>query len=94
MRPIRRSSPSPTLKWSATRPMETTERSARQQINYILGDNPRNSSYVCGFGENPPVKPHHRGAHGSWNDQIQDPGPNRHVLWGALVGGPASADDL
>lgn len=64
-----------------------------QQINYILGDNPRNSSYVCGFGENPPVKPHHRGAHGSWNDQIQDPGPNRHVLWGALVGGPASADD-
>ena len=65
-----------------------------RQIDYILGDNPRNSSYMCGFGENPPLNPHHRGAHGSWNDQIQDPGPNRHVLWGALVGGPASPDDF
>ena len=64
------------------------------QINYILGDNPRNSSYVCGFGENPPLNPHHRGAHGSWRDWIGDPEPNRHVLWGALVGGPASADDF
>lgn len=65
-----------------------------QQINYILGDNPRASSYVCGFGENYPLQPHHRGAHGSWNNQIDDPAPNRHVLWGALVGGPASADDF
>ncbi|MCH2132480.1 MAG: glycoside hydrolase family 9 protein [Phycisphaerales bacterium] len=65
-----------------------------QQINYILGSNPRNSSYVCGFGQNPPTRPHHRGAHGSWDNQINDPGPNRHVLWGALVGGPASADDF
>ena len=64
------------------------------QINYILGDNPRNSSYVCGFGENAPTQPHHRSAHGSWNNQITDPGPNRHTLWGALVGGPASADDF
>ena len=64
------------------------------QINYILGDNPRESSYVCGFGENPPVRPHHVHAHGSWNDQITDPGPNRHTLWGALVGGPASANDF
>ncbi len=64
-----------------------------RQINYILGDNPRNSSYVCGFGENSPTQPHHRGAHGSWNNQITDPEPNRHVLWGALVGGPASPDD-
>ena len=62
-----------------------------QQINYILGNNPRNSSYVCGFGTNPPTRPHHRSAHGSWNNQIDDPGPNRHTLWGALVGGPASA---
>ncbi|MEE2681177.1 MAG: glycoside hydrolase family 9 protein [Planctomycetota bacterium] len=64
------------------------------QMNYILGDNPRNSSYVCGFGENFPKEPHHRGAHGSWNNQINDPNPNRHTLWGALVGGPASADDF
>ena len=65
-----------------------------QQINYILGDNPRGSSYVCGFGVNPPLAPHHRGAHGSWNNNIGDSGPNRHTLWGALVGGPASADDF
>ncbi|MDG2055586.1 MAG: glycoside hydrolase family 9 protein [Phycisphaerales bacterium] len=64
-----------------------------QQINYMLGDNPRNSSYVCGFGNNPPLKPHHRSAHGSWNNWIEDPDPNRNELWGALVGGPASADD-
>jgi hypothetical protein len=67
---------------------------AEQQINYILGDNPRNASYMCGFGENPPVRPHHRTAHGSWNDQLTDPAPNRHVLYGALVGGPASPDDF
>ncbi len=62
------------------------------QIDYMLGDNPRSSSYVCGFGENPPVNPHHRGAHGSWNNDIEDPAPNRHVLWGALVGGPDLSD--
>jgi hypothetical protein len=64
------------------------------QINYILGDNPRNSSYVCGFGKNSPRSPHHRGGHGSWNNQITDPEPNRHILWGALVGGPGSPDDF
>jgi len=65
-----------------------------RQIDYMLGDNPRNSSYVCGFGENAPRFPHHRGAHGSWNNDITDPAPNRHELWGALVGGPASDDDF
>ena len=63
------------------------------QLNYMLGDNPRNSSYVCGFGNNPPQAPHHRGAHGSWNNNIEDAGPNRHVLWGALVGGPNLSDE-
>ena len=31
---------------------------AENQINYILGDGGR--SYVCGFGNNPPERPHHR----------------------------------
>ena len=35
------------------------------QINYVLGDNPRNGSYIVGFGENSPQAPHHRTAHGS-----------------------------
>lgn len=64
-----------------------------RQINYALGDNPRKSSYVVGFGANPPTKPHHRTAHGSWLDSIADPVESRHVLYGALVGGPSSAND-
>ncbi|TQL02192.1 glycoside hydrolase family 9 protein [Cellulomonas sp. SLBN-39] len=63
------------------------------QIDYALGDNPRNSSYVVGFGTNPPKNPHHRTAHGSWSDAISTPTDNRHVLYGALVGGPGSAND-
>lgn len=63
------------------------------QIDYILGDNPRSSSYLIGFGDTPPRNPHHRTAHGSWLDNINDPVISRHVLYGALVGGPSSAND-
>jgi endoglucanase len=66
---------------------------AEDQIDYILGENPNNRSYVVGFGENSPENPHHRGAHGSLTNNINDPVTNRHVLYGALVGGPASPDD-
>jgi endoglucanase len=66
---------------------------AKRQIDYALGQNPRNSSYVVGFGTNPPRNPHHRTAHGSWTDQITFPVVSRHILYGALVGGPKSADD-
>jgi len=64
-----------------------------RQINYALGDNPRNSSYLIGFGANPPRNPHHRTAHGSWSDSLQEPAISRHTLYGALVGGPKSNDD-
>ncbi|GAA3661932.1 glycoside hydrolase family 9 protein [Lentzea roselyniae] len=64
-----------------------------RQVNYALGDNPRSSSYVVGFGANPPRNPHHRGAHGSWADSIQEPVISRHVLYGALVGGPSTNND-
>ena len=63
------------------------------QINYMLGDNPNARSYVVGFGNNPPINPHHRTAHGSWANSIQIPADNRHILYGALVGGPSSAND-
>ncbi len=66
---------------------------AKRQIDYILGQNPNSRSYVVGFGNNPPVNPHHRGAHGSWNGNITTPANNRHILFGALVGGPSSASD-
>ncbi|MFD4669140.1 glycoside hydrolase family 9 protein [Lentzea sp. NPDC058450] len=64
-----------------------------RQINYALGDNPRGASYVVGFGTNPPRNPHHRGAHGSWADSIQEPTVSRHALYGALVGGPSTNND-
>jgi endoglucanase len=67
---------------------------ALRQINYILGDNPRASSYVVGFGSNPPRNPHHRAAHDSPTFNIDDPVDNRHELTGALVGGPGSANDF
>ena len=66
---------------------------AVRQINYALGQNPRNASFVVGFGANPPRNPHHRTAHGSWTDQITNPTISRHILYGALVGGPKSAND-
>lgn len=75
------------------------ERAARyhdfgvRQINYTLGQNPRNASYLVGFGQNPPRNPHHRTAHGSWTDNIQQPAQSRHVLYGALVGGPGQPND-
>lgn len=64
-----------------------------RQIDYTLGANPRNASYLVGFGQNPPRNPHHRTAHGSWTDNIQQPAQSRHVLYGALVGGPGQPND-
>ena len=66
---------------------------SRRQIDYILGANPSGRSYVVGYGNNPPKNPHHRAAHGSWSNNISLPAVNRHVLFGALVGGPKSASD-
>ncbi|GIV95827.1 MAG: hypothetical protein KatS3mg057_0484 [Herpetosiphonaceae bacterium] len=65
---------------------------AVNQVNYMLGSNPRNCSYVVGFGNCPPQNPHHRTSHGSWTDNINEPPYQRHHLYGALVGGPGSDD--
>ncbi|GMK37672.1 hypothetical protein PCCS19_07260 [Paenibacillus sp. CCS19] len=65
---------------------------ATKQINYALGDNPSNRSYVVGYGANPPQHPHHRTSHSSWADTMLDPTNHRHVLYGALVGGPNASD--
>lgn len=59
---------------------------AESQCNYALGSSGR--SYVVGFGENPPVHPHHRTAQGSYCDNMNEPSSHRHTLYGALVGGP------
>ena len=69
---------------------------AKGQIDYMLGDNPRNSSYVVGFGRNYPKFPHHRAASGRMEaapayEKKTD--PEKHLLYGALVGGPDSGDN-
>lgn len=58
------------------------------QIDYILGENPANRSYQIGYGNNYPINVHHRGSHGSWANSIQVPAQQRHILYGAVVGGP------
>ena len=65
---------------------------ATRQVNYVLGDNPRQGSYLIGFGVNPPQHPHHRTAHGSWLDSQATPAQHRHLLYGAMVGGPGAND--
>jgi endoglucanase len=67
---------------------------ASETIDYILGSNPRQSSYVVGFGNNFPQQPHHRAASGVGWDEFNSDQPNAHVLAGALVGGPSAADDF
>ena len=67
---------------------------ASDSIDYILGDNPRQSSYVVGYGNNFPLQPHHRAASGLGWDGFNSDQPNRYVLNGALVGGPSAADDF
>ncbi|MBR5420936.1 MAG: glycoside hydrolase family 9 protein [Lachnospiraceae bacterium] len=64
---------------------------ALSQADYALGSSGR--SYVCGFGENPPVHPHHRTAQGSYCNNMNEPAEHRHILYGALVGGPDASDN-
>lgn len=63
---------------------------AVSQAGYALGDTGR--SFLIGYGENPPTSPHHRTAQGSYCNNMNDPSPFRHTLYGALVGGPDASD--
>ncbi len=67
---------------------------AKSQIDYILGDNPGNMSYIIGFGENFPKHPHHRAANGYTSDEVFNNYEAKHQLTGALVGGPDSNDNF
>ncbi|XP_074586713.1 endoglucanase 23-like [Curcuma longa] len=78
---------------------------AKRQIDYLLGDNPMNMSYMVGYGDKYPKRIHHRGsslpsvsAHpqlisckdGSDYYKSPEPNVNRHI--GAVVGGPGEDD--
>ncbi|XP_068644875.1 endoglucanase 13-like [Aristolochia californica] len=79
---------------------------ARSQVDYILGANPKQISYMVGFGNRFPQQPHHRAA--SIVSKFKDPtpvgckdgfekwfnsqAPNPNVLVGAVVGGPDGND--
>uniref|UniRef100_A0A5B7BKP5 Endoglucanase n=1 Tax=Davidia involucrata TaxID=16924 RepID=A0A5B7BKP5_DAVIN len=81
---------------------------AKQQMDYLLGKNPKKRSYMVGFGNNPPRQPHHRGASVpklSANQQaVSCPmsfvhwynknAPNPNELTGAIVGGPDRQDNF
>lgn len=60
------------------------------QMEYLIGDNPMDRCYVVGFCENAAQYPHHRAASGLTSSK--DTAKQKHVLYGALVGGPDSAD--
>ncbi len=59
-----------------------------KQISFCFGDNPEKQVYVVGYCDGAPHNPHHRTAHGSWKNAEKTPADNRHMLYGALVGGP------
>jgi endoglucanase len=62
------------------------------QMSYALGSNPMDRCYIVGCGNNPPEHPHHDAAHGSDTGFLDDPPEHKHVLYGALVGGPGEDD--
>ncbi|EGC31560.1 hypothetical protein DICPUDRAFT_39756, partial [Dictyostelium purpureum] len=64
------------------------------QIGYLLGNNPKSQSFVVGIGPNYPINPHHRAAHHSTTNDINNPVNNLYLLKGALVGGPESDDSF
>ncbi len=65
---------------------------AREQMDYIMGNNPQERSYIIGFGTSSAMHPHHRAAHSSFNGSLFDPMHHNHILWGGLVGGPDPQD--
>ncbi|KAK6918818.1 Glycoside hydrolase family 9, partial [Dillenia turbinata] len=81
---------------------------AKNQVDYILGSNPMNMSYLIGFGPKFPTRVHHRGASivsyrenkgfigctQGYDNWYSRQGPNPNVLVGALVGGPDCQDNF
>ncbi|KAL6517352.1 hypothetical protein OROMI_033053 [Orobanche minor] len=84
----------------------TLRRTAQGQVNYILGENPKGTSYMVGYTTKYPQRIHHRGSSiPSLRDHpnfiackegslyFNSPNPNPNVLVGAIVGGPGEDDE-
>ncbi|GMN63308.1 hypothetical protein TIFTF001_032383 [Ficus carica] len=80
---------------------------AKQQLDYVLGNNPNGRSYMVGFGANPPTQAHHRGASVpklsrnsvvncgmSFVNWYNKNSPNVNELTGAILGGPDRYDNF
>ncbi|KAJ4963596.1 hypothetical protein NE237_023535 [Protea cynaroides] len=78
---------------------------AKRQVDYILGDNPMDMSYMVGYGSKYPQHIHHRGSSSAsikdhpqfiaWKEgtvYYNSSNPNPNVLVGAVVGGPGKDD--
>jgi hypothetical protein len=77
-------------------------------VDYILGKNPRGTSYMVGYGNIYPQEAHHRGAsivsvksnpafvscHDGYSNWYGRKGSNPNLLDGAIVGGPDEHDDF
>ncbi len=63
---------------------------AKSQMDYLLGNNPLNRCYVVGYSDNSVKYPHHRASSGYAT--AEGTGPQKYVLYGALVGGPDASD--
>ncbi|XP_023521373.1 endoglucanase 6-like [Cucurbita pepo subsp. pepo] len=83
-------------------------RFAQSQVDYILGDNPRATSYMVGYGNNYPRQVHHRGSsivsikvnsafvscRGGYATWYGRKASDPNLLTGALVGGPDAYDNF
>ncbi|XP_010455501.1 PREDICTED: endoglucanase 19-like isoform X2 [Camelina sativa] len=81
---------------------------SKSQVDYILGDNPRATSYMVGYGVNYPRQVHHRGSsivsfnvdkkfvtcRGGYATWYSRKGSDPNVLTGAIVGGPDAYDNF
>ena len=79
---------------------------AKAQVDYILGSNPMNMSYLVGYGPSYPTRVHHRGGSvisyrenkgfigctQGYDNWYSRDAPNPNVVVGALVGGPDCQD--
>ncbi|KAH6804380.1 glycosyl hydrolase 9C2 [Perilla frutescens var. frutescens] len=81
---------------------------AKSQVDYILGDNPRATSYMVGYGNNYPRQVHHRASsivsykvdptfvtcRGGYATWFNRKGSDPNLLTGAIVGGPDAYDNF